>query len=443
MEHKIFSAYTVGVDEPEGIVEKIVAVMGVTDLGKDIIHPGAFRKTIQERGLKIKGLDQHDSRSVRNVVAKTLAMRELGRDELPPDLMMQHPDATGALWVQAKYMLGTQPGREVFHLIQEGAISESSIGYDPIVSDFSTLETSEGKETVRNLRELKLYEWSDVVWAMNDATRNISAKEDAEGGEQKGDPAQQTTTTLSAKEDAEPLESKPYNVFEQDSEYCVYKLDADGEPTGETLGCHESVDEAEAQMAALYANEPEADAEKLIAPSPALTPVEQVTACVCPECAAMSPNLDGAACSSLECSECGAAMEGKADMDKADEGPDEVVHSYDVIVDGVHYVQERYVGAETEEKVGRVLAARNARRLQTALDTLTEILKDAGLIQDEEEESEEKGDKPAEDHDAPVAEQAADDTPAEPEAGPDVPPTSERMALLRKLQLELLEVDKQ
>lgn len=116
-----------------------------------------------------------------------------------------------------------------------------------------------------------------------------------------------------------------------------------------------------------------------------------------------------------------------------------------IIVDGVMYVKE-ITTLMSEEKVGRVLAARNARRLEAALATITEVLKDAGLIEEpEEEDAEEKGaeDVPAEtDQDAPP-EGAADDAPAEPEAGPEAPPTSERMALLRKLQVELLEVDKQ
>ena len=64
----------------------------------------------------------------------------------------------------------------------------------------------------------------------------------------------------------------------------------------------------------------------------------------------------------------------------------------------------------------------------------------------DQKEQEEKGadDAPQEtDHDAPAEEpQAADDAPAEKEAGPVIPPTSERMALLRKLEIELLEVEK-
>lgn len=52
----------------------------------------------------------------------------------------------------------------------------------------------------------------------------------------------------------------PWAVFENESEdgdrYCVYKVDDDGNATGEALACHATEDAAEAQVAALYANEP-------------------------------------------------------------------------------------------------------------------------------------------------------------------------------------------
>lgn len=47
----------------------------------------------------------------------------------------------------------------------------------------------------------------------------------------------------------------PYIIIEKDEEYCVYKEDADGNPTGETLGCHPTEDAAQAQQRALYAAE--------------------------------------------------------------------------------------------------------------------------------------------------------------------------------------------
>lgn len=47
----------------------------------------------------------------------------------------------------------------------------------------------------------------------------------------------------------------PYTIERQGGEWCVYKADADGAPIGDTLGCHASETGAEAQRAALYANE--------------------------------------------------------------------------------------------------------------------------------------------------------------------------------------------
>src|SRR5687767_12302786 len=50
----------------------------------------------------------------------------------------------------------------------------------------------------------------------------------------------------------------PWHVEERDSRFCVIK-DSDGE----NEGCHDSRAEAEAQMRALYANEPEARVARL------------------------------------------------------------------------------------------------------------------------------------------------------------------------------------
>lgn len=50
----------------------------------------------------------------------------------------------------------------------------------------------------------------------------------------------------------------PYKAFKRDEEYCVYKINADSQPVGDTLGCHPTKDEADKQVAALYAKEEKA-----------------------------------------------------------------------------------------------------------------------------------------------------------------------------------------
>jgi HK97 family phage prohead protease len=227
MEHKQFPAIVLSTDEDQGIVEHIVAVMGVIDLGDDRIHNGAFTKTLAERGGKVRVLDQHKTDSVLRIIGKPLEMRELRRDELPASLLAQYPEATGALYCKTQFLMNTPEGKGAFERIKTGALEEWSFGYDALDKDYENV--SEGR-SVRNLRTLKLFEYSPVIWGMNPATMTLGAKEMGE-------------------------EMKPYQAIMEDGAWRVYKLDADGEPTGEPLGEHESEDEAQAQIAALYAAE--------------------------------------------------------------------------------------------------------------------------------------------------------------------------------------------
>lgn len=164
-------------DGEQGIVEHIVAVMGNVDLGDDVIWPGAFSKTLQERGLNIKVCDQHKTDSIMRVLGHPLEMRELQRGELPPELLILYPEATGGLYAKTQYNLATPEGRGAFDRIKAGDITEYSIGYDPIQADYSTLRGGDGKEkTIRNLREVRLWEYSPVIFGMNPATLTLSAK---------------------------------------------------------------------------------------------------------------------------------------------------------------------------------------------------------------------------------------------------------------------------
>lgn len=178
MEKKIFPAKVLNIDAVSGIVEAIVAVMGNIDEGDDIIHPGAFRKTLAERGREVLVLDAHRTDSVMAAVGVPLEMREVGRGELPADLLAQYPEANGGLYTRTQYLLDTPEGAGVFKRIVAGAIKKYSIGYDAIRggTDYGKA-TRNGKEvTVRNLRELKLYEYSPVLFAMNTATMTVGVK---------------------------------------------------------------------------------------------------------------------------------------------------------------------------------------------------------------------------------------------------------------------------
>ena len=173
---KTYQAITTKIDEDQGIVEAIVSVFGVIDYGKDRIKPGAFRKTISERKDDILVLDQHNTNSIMNVVGKVLDIKEVGKADLPPEVLKKYPEATGGLWTQTKYLLDTEEGKGAFIRLKEGAVRQYSIGYDALDVTFENVKTSSGDMQVRNLRTIKLYEYGPVLWGMNPATATTDVK---------------------------------------------------------------------------------------------------------------------------------------------------------------------------------------------------------------------------------------------------------------------------
>jgi len=184
MEHKTFkTAWKNVVDGDEGIVEHIITVFGILDLGGDISHMGSFTKTLQEREKNVRVLDQHNTFSIMSAIGVPLEIREIGRDELPEQIQKEYPEATGGVKATTQYLLDTPEGAGAFARIKAGAIGEYSYGYDPIVSDWENVKSDDGEERqVRNLREIRLWEYSPVLWGMNQATMTTGVKEDEPGG---------------------------------------------------------------------------------------------------------------------------------------------------------------------------------------------------------------------------------------------------------------------
>lgn len=175
IEHKAAQCFAIKADD-QGVAEGIVAVMGNVDDGNDRIWQGAFVKTLAERGLKAKVLDQHNTHSVSCILGHPVEIREVGRDQLPADLLAQYPDATGGLYAKTKFNLDTTAGSDAFAHIKAGEIDQWSIGYEALDVDYSS-EMVKGKRcAVRNIRTIKLYEYSPVLWGMNTATTTLSAK---------------------------------------------------------------------------------------------------------------------------------------------------------------------------------------------------------------------------------------------------------------------------
>lgn len=177
IERKTFPGLATKVlDEDQGIVETIFTTFGNVDYGDDVGHPGMFAKTIAERGHKVKILDIHKADSLSRVLGKPLELRELTREQLPGVVLSEHPDAMGGAYAKVQFLLDTPQGKNAFTLLKEGAVDEWSYAYDAMDFDYSEVEQNGSKKRVRNLRTVKLYDVSPVLWGMNPATATLSAK---------------------------------------------------------------------------------------------------------------------------------------------------------------------------------------------------------------------------------------------------------------------------
>lgn len=175
LQYKAVTAAAVKVlSDEDGIVEAIVSVTGNEDDGGDTIQPGAYAKTLKARNPK--GVHGH---SWRDPVAKTLEAEEL----LPGDerLLAMLPDdqrakfaknGWGGLYIKGQYNLETQAGREAYSNVKfYGSESSWSIGYSTGPGD-----TKKRKDGGRDIISLELYEWSDVLFGMNNETVTAAVK---------------------------------------------------------------------------------------------------------------------------------------------------------------------------------------------------------------------------------------------------------------------------
>lgn len=172
-EYKTMPFLCLKTDADQGIVEHLITVFGIVDLGGDMSHPGSFSKTLAERAGQIRVLDCHQRRSILNVLGVPLKLKEIGRSELPQEVLEKYPEATGALWAKTQFLMDTPEGKGAFIRIKSGAVSEFSYAYDTLDHDFTKIE--DGAD-VRNLRTLRLWEYGPVLFGMNQATTVIGAK---------------------------------------------------------------------------------------------------------------------------------------------------------------------------------------------------------------------------------------------------------------------------
>lgn len=128
--------------ETDGTFSGYASLFGTEDLGRDVIAPGAFEKSLKRHGVNgIRMLFQHDPN-------QPIGVWEIVRE-----------DARG-LYVKGRLTLDVARAREVHALMKEGGLNGLSIG-------FKTLKARRDPRTgARHLIEVDLWEISVVTFPM-------------------------------------------------------------------------------------------------------------------------------------------------------------------------------------------------------------------------------------------------------------------------------------
>jgi len=158
-------------NESESTLDLLVSVANVIDTDGDMIMPGAFEKTIRERGPeaeipRIKHLWMH---RVHEPIGTPLELEEVTKDGVQGLRALTKFDR--ATTSQDKYLQ---------HL--DGTITEFSIGYEIMKWEKDETEIDGATLTYYKLLELKLWEYSSVTWGANRYTQILK---DIEGGREK------------------------------------------------------------------------------------------------------------------------------------------------------------------------------------------------------------------------------------------------------------------
>ena len=131
-------------------VEAYASIFGNIDNGRDIVEKGAFTKTLQENNRRIKTLFNHDWNMI---IGKPLEIAE---------------DSKG-LYTKTQFV-DTPKSREIYELVKEKIVDELSIGYDIVKNEYDRANK------INKLKELKLYEYSFVTFAMNEQAQVTDVK---------------------------------------------------------------------------------------------------------------------------------------------------------------------------------------------------------------------------------------------------------------------------
>ena len=133
------------IDSKNRIVTGYLSEFGSKDFDSDIIEKGAFSKSITERKNDIYFLNQHDWKQPHG---KFNVLQE---------------DVKG-LYFESMALPNTSYSNDLIELYSLGIVKEHSIGFQTIKGDYNK------ERTIRTIKEVKLYEGSNVTLGANPNT---------------------------------------------------------------------------------------------------------------------------------------------------------------------------------------------------------------------------------------------------------------------------------
>jgi uncharacterized protein len=140
------------------------SVFGVRDLHGDVVQPGAFTKTIDERGPILPLLWNHDLNLA--AIGVTRALHEAPKADLPQRVREKFPEATGAMLADVEFF-DTPRAQEIHAGLKKGAPYQASYAYNATKKSLTTLPDG---QKARVLEEIRLLELTVCHFGANPAT---------------------------------------------------------------------------------------------------------------------------------------------------------------------------------------------------------------------------------------------------------------------------------
>jgi HK97 family phage prohead protease len=136
---------------PSGAFQGLLSPYGNVDEGGDRIMPGAYTRTLYEKGNTRPLLWQHQT---------DMPIGELTLEDRPD-----------GLWCKGQLLMALPEAKRAYELLKAGIVTGLSIGFQTMRDEI--------KDGVRNLKEVKLFEGSIVTFPMNEMAQISSVKASA------------------------------------------------------------------------------------------------------------------------------------------------------------------------------------------------------------------------------------------------------------------------